>query len=289
MLSVVIVSWNTKDILFECLKSLEGEEVDETIVVDNASSDGSSEMVKQHFKNVQLISNPDNYGFSKAANIGLKNSIGDQILLLNSDVFIEKGSIKRMKQFMNNNPDIKITSPLLFSPEGEQLQILRPIPNLTYMFFEYSFISRILPFVKTIPPKYIQSAALLIKREINEKLGWFDERFFFYAEDVDFCIRARREGIKMTLIPTIRAIHIGGGSSKKKSRNEYNILNIEANLKFIDKYYTKVIADFVRNLVIIHFSLRSIFNTISSISYINRTEIYKKIFLYKEIKKICRR
>ncbi|MCK4596338.1 glycosyltransferase, partial [candidate division WOR-3 bacterium] len=243
----------------------------------------------QYFKEVHLISNSKNYGFSKAANIGLKNSIGDQILLLNSDVFIEKGSIKRMKQFMNNNPDIKITSPLLFSPEGKQLQILRPIPNLTYMFFEYSFISLILPFVKTIPPKYIQSAALLIKREINEKLGWFDERFFFYAEDVDFCLRARREGIKLTVIPTIRAIHIGGGSSKKKSRYEYNIMNIEAKLMFLDKHYSKVITDLIRILVKIHFSIRSIINTITSISYINKTEIYKKISLYKEIKKICRR
>lgn len=289
MLSVVIVSWNTKDILFECLKSLEWEEVDETIVVDNASSDGSSEMVSQYFKDAHLISNPVNYGFAKAANIGLKNSIGDHILLLNSDVFIEKGSIKQMKQFMRNNPDIKITSPLLFSPEGEQLQILRPVPNFLYMFFEYSFISRIFPFVKKIPPKYLQSAALLIKREINEKSGWFDESFFFYAEDVDFCIRARREGIKMAVIPTIRAIHIEGGSSKKKSKNEYNILNIEANLKFLDKYYSKVVTDLIRILVKIHFTIRSIVNTIASISYIDKREIDKKISLYKEIKKICRR
>lgn len=289
MLSVVIVNWNTRDVLYKCLMSLEGEEVDEIIVVDNASSDGSTEMVKHYFKDVNLILNPKNYGFAKAANIGLKNSLGDQILLLNSDIFIEKGAIKQMKQFMSNNPNIKIASPLLFTPEGEQIDILRPIPNLTFMLLEYLFIARIFPFVKAVLPKYMQAAALIIRRDVSQEIGLFDERFFFYSEDVDFCVRARRVRIKMKIIPTAKAIHLCGESSKKKSKSEYYIRNISATLKFLDKYYAKVITDFIRNLVIMHFLLRTIFNSVSAISYIDKREIDKKISLYKEIKKICRR
>jgi len=289
MFSIIIIKWNTRDILYKCLKSLEKEKVDEIIVVDNASSDGSVEMLRKHFKNVILIINPINYGYAKAANIGIKNSMGDLILLLNSDIFIEKGTIKRIKLFMSNNPNVEIASPLLYSPEGEQIKTLRPIPNLIFMLLEYSFISHIFPFAKAILPKYIQGAALVIRRDIVEKIGLFDERFFFYSEDADFCFRARRHGLKMKIITTAKAIHLCGESSKKKSKSRYYVKNIAANLEFIDKYYAKVTTNFVKNLTTLHFFIKSIFLNILSISYIDKREIDKKLSLYNGIMNICRR
>jgi len=289
MLSVVVVNWNTRNILFKCLQLLEKERVDEIIVVDNASSDGSVMMLKDHFEGIHVIENKKNVGFAKAANVGIRYSSGNLILLINSDIFVKKGAIEQIKRFMENNMDVEISSPLLYSEDGEEIENHRPIPNLTYMLLNYSFALRLFPFLIVFVPKYLQGAALVFRKTFFKKVGLLDERFFFYAEDVDLCLRTKKKGLKIGIIPTAKAVHLCGGSSKRVSKEKYYLKNIESNLQLFEKYYPKLVNFFIKKLIITHFAIRNIFNSFISLSYVDGKEIEKKMCFYRQIMDICRK
>ena len=283
MLSAVIVSWNTKEILRKCLEFLQGEEVDELIVVDNASIDGSLEMVTQNFREVNLIINAENYGFAKAANIGLRSSSCALVLLLNSDVFIDQQAIKKMKIFMQNNTDVMIAAPSLFSPQNKKIITLRPLHNLSYMILEHLFIFKFFPFFKKCIPKYIQGAALLFRRSTFKKVGYFDERFFFYAEDADFCLRSMKKGLQMKVISDAQGIHLCGESSQKKDREKYYIQRIHADLLFLEKYYPRSIIICVKNLIRVHFIFKSTLLKCFSYFCVRNAEMMNRASIYREI------
>ncbi len=287
-LSAVIVNWNTRDMLHDCLSSLHQGNINEIIVVDNDSSDGSPEMVEGSFPDVILVRNPKNYGYAKAANIGFSKCSGEIILLLNSDIIMQPGSLKVIREYMEHGDKLKIASPVLHSAEGRVLENVRPIPSFLFMLLHYLFIFSIFPFLKNILPKYLQAAVYVLNREVIERLHGFDERFFFYAEDVDFCLRAKKQNIRISLIHESHATHLCGVSSKKRDKFKYYIMNLNANLLFLDKFYPESKVAFIRSIIIFHFTLKTFLASLLLPLKKNKQRLFEKLQFYKRIAEQCR-
>lgn len=228
-LSIIIVNWNTKDLLRDCLDSIYKETKNinfETFVVDNASQDKSAQMVRKNFPQVRLIQNQKNVGFSCANNQAVKLAKGKYILVLNSDTIILERALERAVQIINGRPEIGILAPKTLNKDGSIQKTIRSDPKLLTQLFFPTKIKKIFPHWKALKEYYCddfdyekeseikqaQGSFLLIKRGIIEKIGLFDEKFFIWFEEVDFCLRARKASFKILYSPDLKIIHYGGES-----------------------------------------------------------------------------
>ncbi|MCK4428643.1 MAG: glycosyltransferase family 2 protein [candidate division Zixibacteria bacterium] len=236
-LSIVIVNYNVKNLLKKCLESIFEYEKDiefEVIVVDNNSTDQSQGMLKRDFPQVKLIENKRNLGFSKGCNQGTKESRGRYILLLNPDAELTPGGFKKMIDFMDSKPEVGICGPKMTDREGNLQFSCRSFPSyLTAISSSQSFLNRIFP-ENLLSQKYllknqdhsqirevdwVSGSCLLAKREMLEKVGLLDERFYMYVEDVDLCYRAKMAGFSVFYFPQVLVIHHIGKSTQKKKFN----------------------------------------------------------------------
>jgi len=233
-LSIIIVNWNTKDLLGNCLDSI-AKNTDgiskEIFVVDNNSTDGSQVFVKENYPDVNLIKNTENLGFSKANNIALRKAAGKYILLLNSDTVVEPLAVSLMMDFLEKHPEAGMAGPKLLNTDGTvQLACRRSIPNPKVAFYRITGLSKILPNNKEFA-KYnltfksteelqeveaISGACMMIKKKAMDEIGLLDEDFFMYGEDLDWCYRLGKKGWKIYYIPNARVIHRHRASSKKR-------------------------------------------------------------------------
>jgi len=283
-LSIIIVSYNTKDFLKKCLESLNSD--DEIIVVDNNSSDGSVEMVKRiktsKTQNIKIIGNKKNLGFAKANNIGLRKSSGRYILFLNPDTIVQKDTLKTMIKFMDENPKVGAATCRVELTNGQLDQAChRGFPTVWNAFCYFSGLEKLFPKSKIfagfslsyLPLDKIHEidsgvgAFLIVRREAGEPLGWFDEDYFWYGEDLDFCYRLKQKGWKIMFVPTTKIIHWKGAASgiKKHSqkispaKKQTKIKATKASVKvmriFFDKHYQKKYPRFVYWLVMLGISL----------------------------------
>jgi GT2 family glycosyltransferase len=234
-LSIIIVNYNVENLLKKCLESIFKYEKDlefEVIVVDNNSKDHSQEMLKSDFPQVKLIENKRNLGFSKACNQGIKESRGRYILLLNPDTELTPGGFKEMIEFMDSKPDVGICGPKMMDQQGNLQFSCRSFPSyLTAISSSQSILHKIFP-ENFLSQKYllkdqnhsqimevdwVSGSSLLAKREMLEKIGLLDERFYMYVEDVDLCYRAKKSGFSVFYFPQVLVIHhIGRSTGKKK-------------------------------------------------------------------------
>lgn len=282
-LSIIILSYNTKDITDECLKRLQVavDRVQEklgnkaqVIVLDNASSDGSQDYIKKNHPWVEFIESKENTGYSKGNNIALRKTKYPLILFLNSDVFLEEDTlIKALECF--KNPDLDVLGPKLLYEDNSFQSSAGNLPNLVNIPFWILGLSLIPPIAQfTFPyhPNYkeyfekmrnvgwVSGAFFMMKRKIYEKVGGFDEDLFMYCEEVEFCKRIKMAGYKIWYVPTIKVIHLHGASSKfDKSlafKNELKGLKYYFG-KYYPVYYPMVKIFLVLGLIlrIIAFSL----------------------------------
>jgi GT2 family glycosyltransferase len=233
-LSIVIVNYNVKNLLKKCLESIFEYEKDiefEVIVVDNNSNDHSQEMLKKNFPQVRLIENKRNLGFSAGCNQGIKQSQGRYILLLNPDTELTPGGFKKMIDFMDSKPEVGICAPKMMDKEGNLQFSCRSFPSyLTAISSSQSILNRIFP-DNLLSQKYllknqdhsqirevdwVSGSCLLAKREMFEKVGLLDERFYMYVEDVDLCYRAKMAGFSVFYFPPVVVVHHIGKSTQKK-------------------------------------------------------------------------
>lgn len=233
-ISVIIVSWNTKQILKECITSLFDElsslaESSEVFVVDNDSIDGSAEMIRESFPGVMLIENEDNKGFGRACNQGIRAAKGEYIFLLNPDTVVLPGAIKTLLEFARNHPKLGIVAPQLLNTDGTVQKSCRAFPSLTGMFYELIGLSRLFPNVKRFREYKMldfdyntvsevdqpEGAALLIPRKVLDEVGLFDEKFFMLFEEVDLCFRIKKAGWQIWFNSTSKIIHHYGQSIKQ--------------------------------------------------------------------------
>lgn len=262
-LSIVIINWNTRDLLAQCLRSVyrttSGLDF-EIIVVDNASSDGSIAMVKEQFPHVHVIANAENMGFVRANNQALACCQGRYVLLLNSDTQVLPGSLYKTVQFMDAHPRAGMVGVRLLNPDGTFQASYTPFPTLWREFLILSGLGRWLvrPTFPSYGPQvergaqringYLEGAYLMARREAVEEIGGLDERIFMYAEDVDWCYRFHRAGWEVWYLPDAPIIHYGGQSSKKR-RGRMEAELYRSRVYFFHKHYGKVAAGGLKALI----------------------------------------
>ena len=273
-LSIIIVNYNTKNFLRQCLKSLNSDK--EIIVVDNHSSDGSPAMVVKEFPRVKLIKNKKNLGFAKANNLAIKKSSGRYILFLNPDTIVQKNTLKTMIQFMEENPQVGAATCRVELIDGQLDQAChRGFPTAWNAFCYFSGLGKLFPQSKIfagyslgcLPLDKIHEidasagAFLIVRREIGESLNWFDEDYFWYGEDLDFCYRLKQKGWKIMFVSTTKIIHYKGvasgikkhsqkiSSAKKQTRIKATKASVEVMRIFFKKHYQKKYPRFVYWLV----------------------------------------
>ena len=237
-LSIVIVSYNTKNFLEICIESIKNTSKGftyEIVVVDNASSDGSSEMIKENFKDVLLIANKENLGFSKANNLGVKKTNGRYVLFLNSDTEVYENTLNTMIKFMDKTKEAGAATCKLELPSGKIDDAShRGFPTPWNSFLHFSGISKALGNTKlfggynlgylnlneTHEIDALAGAFMLVRREAGEQVGWWDEDYFFYGEDLDFCFMLKQKGWKIYYVPSVSILHHKGisGGIKKHSK-----------------------------------------------------------------------
>lgn len=251
-ISIIIVNWNTHDLLADCLDSIASsgiaDDLDiETIVVDNASTDGSQAMVRQRFPHARLIANPENVGFARANNQGVAMSNGSHALLLNSDAMVTPGSLQTLVRLADTKPQAGIVGAQLLNPDGSFQASHTPFPNLWQEFLILSGMGRVL-YGRWYPSRgpeedkgpqivdYVEGACMLVRREAFEDVGGLDEGYFMYAEEVDWCYAMRAKGWQVWYQPAAKVIHLGGGSSRNRQTQREGDL-YRSRVRFFRKYY----------------------------------------------------
>ena len=281
-LSFIIINYNTKDLLFNCLNSISvaiediNNLVYEIIVVDNASVDGSSEMVIKTFPTVKIVQNFTNKGYAYAVNRGIESALGEYLLILNSDIIFTNNCLLPLLNYSKNNPRIGIIGPQLIYPNGNLQRSYGSIPSLSQAFLDVFFIRFIWIQIKNILKKrlgyefdkksksvgYIDGASMVIRRNVIKEIGYFDERYFFYTEDVDYCLRAHKAGWDVVFVPYSQIIHVRGASSIKKDEIAFNAQLVKANLQFIEKHYNRINIWIYNILTCLHYLVRFVKNWI---------------------------
>lgn len=221
-LSIIIVNYNTRKLLDECLESIGGKEKDnpEIIVIDNASSDNSVEFIKQKYKSVCLTENKENLGFSKANNQGIKVAKGEYVLLLNSDTITNKKALEGLVEFAKKHPNAGVVGARLLNDDNSIQPSVFHLPSMYGAFQEYwlnirgSFEKYVPKGDEPVEVEAIVGAAFLIPKKMMEQVGLLDERYFMYFEDLDYCRRVKRAGYKIYYLPQLEIIHHHGSSGK---------------------------------------------------------------------------
>lgn len=228
-ISIISVNYNTCQLLQTCLASVYKETKDilfETIVVDNASTDGSREMLAKEFPQVRTILNDSNKGFAAANNQGIKSASGRYILLLNSDTKIIDGSLQKTVAFMDSNMNASIVGCTLLNADGSLQPSCMGFPSVWNLFSESFFLYIIFRKTKLFGSYYmtffdydvtrkvdvVKGAFMMIRKEVFLKTGLLDESYFMYTEETDFCYRARQHGFDTFFFPSAQVVHYGGGS-----------------------------------------------------------------------------
>lgn len=234
-LSIVIVNFNTRKFLKNCIDSIyenKGNLDIEVIVVDNASTDG---LVKELRIN-KIIANKKNVGFAAANNQGIKESKGEYILLLNPDTLVQKGTLLGMVNFMEKNSDVGVATCKVLLENGELDDAChRGFPTPWNAFCHFSGLGNIFPKSKFLNGYHLgfcdldkihkidacAGAFMMIRRQAGSDIGWLDEDYFWYGEDLDFCYRVKEKGWQMMFIPDFRIIHFKGVSGGIKNHSQH--------------------------------------------------------------------
>jgi len=271
-ISVIIVSWNARDYLRDCLVSVRdtgGSLVHEIIVVDNDSRDGSPEMVAAEFPEVTLIRAGENLGFARGNNLGLKRASGSSLALINSDVVVHPECLQHLAGFLESHPEVGLVGAKVIGGDGHLQRTCRLLPGVWNIACQALGLDRLLarwPLFsgremrhwdqnETTEVQVLSGCFWLARKEAVAKVGSLDERFFFYAEDVDWCKRFRDAGWKIFFLPRAVATHFGGGSSANAPL-AYCIQMLRANLDYWKKHHGLAGQCVYRALSVLHFGLR---------------------------------
>nr|WP_321399787.1 glycosyltransferase family 2 protein [uncultured Desulfobacter sp.] len=259
IVSIIIVSYNTADLLYACLKSVENELENsgltgqaEIFVVDNNSKDGSGEIVKAEFPRVCLIQNNQNLGFGKANNRAITQAKGNYLFFLNPDAEVCRDAIGIMVDFMEKNPNIGLAGTTLVFPDGSS----QPSVEETYPGARHAASD-----LQNLPGDiaWVMGASMIARADLIKKIGGFDERFFLYGEDIDLCLSVRKSGFAVGVISDAVIIHHEGQSERDSLPLHVFEKKLDAAILFFKKYYSEKSRRKIRNIQ----SLQAIWRIVS--------------------------
>lgn len=278
-LSIVIVNWNTRELLAQCLTSILAQvepTQTEIWVVDNASSDHSVELLRDRFPSVKFISSRVNLGFAAANNLALRRAHGKFILLLNPDTIVGPGAIARLADFLDAHADVGAVAPRLVNPDGSLQVSCEPFPTLFREFWRLFHLDRWRRFASYAPTRWMQStpqrvdvargACLMVRRSVFEQLGWFDEQFFMYSEEVDLCRRLACAGYAVVWLPDAQVMHLGAQSTRQVEDAMFFQL-YKGKIQYFRKHYGTVAAWIYRAILFVAAAARLI---LSPLAYLER-------------------
>ena len=288
-ISVVILSWNDRQHLEICLESLEQAKVGcslEVIIVDNASTDGSPEMVRCKFPGMKLIQNQENLGFAIGNNIGIKASSGRYVCLLNSDIKLLNMCLQGLYDYMERSPDIGILGPKIMNADLTHQSSCRRFPGLWNNFCSAVGLASVFKQVSAFSGEhmlYFHGDSVLdvdvlvgcfwfVRREAMSQFGVLDEDFFMYAEDVDWCKRCWRTGWRVVFFPDVQAIHYRGGSSIKQDPIWVALTQQRSILHYWKKHHGAAARIGIRCVMFLHKLIRLTGASITSARWLNSAQ-----------------
>lgn len=242
-LSIIIVNWNTRDLLRDCLASVEtglGPLQAEILVVDNGSTDGSIQMLMDRFPDLNLIANPTNRGFAAANNQALARALGRHVLLLNTDTLVHGAVLPDAVRWLDDNPQVAVLGPRILNRDGTVQGSASAFPSL------YRLARQTLGLHKREAPnqgqtgphraEVISGCAMFVRRAAMAQVGLLDERFFFYGEETDWCRRFDRAGWGVVYAPLGEITHFGGGSVRRLNHRR-DLMLTEGTVRLHAKHY----------------------------------------------------
>jgi hypothetical protein len=244
-LSVIILSFNTRELTLACVQSVFAAQDDltlEVIVVDNASSDGTIEALRAAWPGARIIANDHNLGFARGNNAGLRAAHGRCLMLLNSDTLAQPGALGALVKFMDAHPDAGACGPMLLNEDGSLQPSGRPLPSVWRLFVDMTKLYRLWQrdvfeqrgrdYTQVGRVGEVSGAALLIRREAYERVGGLDEKLFAYYEDVDLCKRIGDAGYVIYYVPDAKVIHLWKRSSRAAPEQTYRAGQTSARYYF---------------------------------------------------------
>ena len=280
-ISIVILSFNTKELLKNCLESLKDLKV-EIIVVDNGSTDGSLQLINSlKWPNLKIIANKKNLGYGAGNNQGIKIAQGDYILLLNSDTVVKDEAPLKMANFLKKHPQVGAVGCKLLNPNNSIQPSAGPFPNLmisAVMLFAEHWLGDLVraSFNKTKEVDWVMGAALMVRHDVFQKAGPMDEGIFMYMDEVEWCFRIKKAGYKVFFYPGAEVIHFFGGSSKTGRRDP--VLNIYRGLLyFYKKHYPSWQLPLLKTMLKLKAAGALLFGYLTNNDYLKKTyvEAYK--------------
>lgn len=271
-LSCIILNYNTSEMTHKVVAGFitaAKKFPHEIIVIDN----GSTEILSEFFnEGVTVIKNQHNLGFAAGVNQGLKIVTGDYILLLNSDVFIDEKTIISMINYLENNPSVGIVGPMMVFPKGDFQASAGFFPTIWREILRFSTLGKYISggtllyrnkqtekqFSQPIQVDWVSGGCMLIKKQVVEKIGFFDSRYFFSIEDLDFCFRSLQNNFLVTYLPTVSVVHYhglssGGHGSAYSLKQEKISMNLFLQKYFSSKIFFKYIYNFLSRIKIFIF------------------------------------
>lgn len=250
-ISIVIIGYNSQGFILRLLPTISACRTTEVILVDNASDDDTVQTVSERFSWVKVIANPVNKGYAFAVNIGVSNASHPNLLVINADVEFHPGSIDVMADYLANHPSVGLLGPQQVFPGGgwqrsygqvpgikEGLQFLAGITSMRHLLRKVAWphcrVDR-----RTREVSYVDGAVLLFRKTAWQEVGGFDENFFFYTEEADFCYRLHKAGWKIVFLPSAQVVHVRGGSSTKREpeSDKFIRMQVDGKLYFVKKHF----------------------------------------------------
>lgn len=279
--SVIVVNMNTRDLLRECLHSVRQCTVPkEVIIVDNASIDGSPEMVEREFPEVKLIRNAANERFAKPNNDAMKIAQGQCLFLLNSDASLKPLALEKLMVYMDEHRDVGMCGPQLLYPDGRIQPSCRGFVSLWTHFCDMLVLDRLFPqshffagsemtFFDHATERevdHVMAAAVLVRREVTQSVGMFDERFSIYYNDLDLSYRIKKAGWKIVFFPSAQVVHHLGGTVRPMIKEERIFREQHENIVYYyQKHFGSLAVVFYKVLLVVGFVPRTIYWSVRSL------------------------
>ncbi len=307
MIDFVIINYNTPELTAECIQSIYDTYSPESrvVIVDNASSDNSVDYLTNRFDNVKIIVNETNLGYAKAVNIGVNNTNSEYAMVSNSDILFLENSIYKSEKYLQSNSICGICGFFQYTKNLHPLRSYGYLPGWKLAFLELFLVDKIFEKVHLLLRKlniwynepfdvdYIEGAALLIRRSVFNEVGGFDEDYFFYSEEADFCLKTSRLGYGVTILPFAGVIHYKGASTKNEDKLEAAaLMNEKSHVIFIRKNgsiselrfqrFSRITKMYIMLFII---SIFEIINNKKSSKYMTQKRIFKAIIkFWRELK-----